>query len=165
MQYQPYPGADLVNPLLSHSSVRIKLSRFCIIFPFVWQDFCEALLDVSALQHGELCGGYWRVMWVSRVTMSQGRQRAPLRAALLLLLILWARSCVPLFAQERTGKIKIIYDWEYMNMERIWFVIFALQIISLFTAAQFWILSYCGIYFKKVLKFNLLVVFAVDMGS
>uniref|UniRef100_A0A6P7GA72 Uncharacterized protein LOC114339579 n=1 Tax=Diabrotica virgifera virgifera TaxID=50390 RepID=A0A6P7GA72_DIAVI len=32
--------------------------------------------------------------------MKQGRQRAPLRGALLLLLILWARSCVPLYAQE-----------------------------------------------------------------
>lgn len=32
--------------------------------------------------------------------MKQGRQRAPLREALLLLLILWARSCVPLYAQD-----------------------------------------------------------------
>lgn len=41
--------------------------------------------------------------------MRQGRQRAPLRAALLLLLILWARSCVPLFAQETAGKISHVY--------------------------------------------------------
>ncbi|XP_057660157.1 uncharacterized protein LOC130896227 isoform X2 [Diorhabda carinulata] len=32
--------------------------------------------------------------------MKQGRQRAPLWGALLLVLILWARSCVPLYAQE-----------------------------------------------------------------
>lgn len=44
LQYQPYPGADLVNPLLSRSSLRTKLSRFCIIFPFVSQDFRESFL-------------------------------------------------------------------------------------------------------------------------
>lgn len=64
---------------------------------------------VSILQHGGPWGVRWGDMWKCRVTMRQGQQRAPLRGALLLLLILWARSCILLDAQNAEGNLLITF--------------------------------------------------------